>query len=247
MNTNTYYLCIDKGNSSVKTGVFFNDECIHYQTFKELNTTVIAEINSKYKFDAIILCDVGEPNIRLESYLREISDKYIYFDQNTVIPIINGYKNPKTLGKDRLAAVVGANYKKPNSDLLVIDAGTAITYDFIDASGFFHGGNIAPGFSMRLKALNHFTNRLPLVDTNETSELLGDCTENAILNGAYNGIIFEINGYFETLKIKYPELSIFLTGGDANYFASKLKSPIFAEKNLVLTGLNRILHYNVSK
>jgi type III pantothenate kinase len=247
MNTNIYNLCIDKGNSSVKIGVFCSDADIHFQTIKELNDITINELTSKYKFDAVILCNVGEPNAELESALKKISGNYIYFDQNTLIPITNGYKNPTTLGKDRLAAVIGANTIKPNSNLLVIDAGTAITYDFIDANGYYHGGNIAPGFLMRLKALHHFTSRLPLVATNETNELLGNTTESAILNGAMNGIIFEINGYFEALKIKYPELSIFLTGGNANYFVSKLKSPIFAEKNLVLTGLNRILQYNVSK
>ena len=155
------------------------------------------------------------------------------------------YETPETLGKDRLAAVVGASFLKPGKDILVIDAGTAITYDFINSKKQYLGGNIAPGINLRLRSLHEFTQRLPLVQVNSESPLLGVDTNSALVSGALYGIVFEIDGYISTLKIKYPQLSVFLTGGSTFYFDTKLKSPIFAEKNLVLIGLNRILQYNV--
>lgn len=247
MNSESYNLCIDKGNSSIKMALFCKNECISFQTIENYNSDILSQFVSDIQIHSVILSDVGKADAQLESDLKKISDNYLIFDKNTPIPVTNGYQNKDTLGKDRLAAAIGAASLKPDADLLVIDAGTAITYDFIDSKLHFHGGNIAPGFNMRLKSLHEFTSKLPLVIPHDTNELLGNTTEGAILNGALNGIIFEINGYFEALKFKYPELSIFLTGGDANYFVSKLKSPIFAEKKLVLIGLNRILQFNVKK
>ena len=146
---------------------------------------------------------------------------------------------------DRLAAVVGANYLQPGMDLLVIDAGTAITYEVIEASGTFVGGNISPGMSTRFKALHAFTKKLPLLNEPEDVLFIGNDTESAIQSGVVNGIIFEMDGYIDSLRIKYPSLLVFLTGGHSFYFARKLKNANFADINLVFTGLNRILEYNV--
>jgi type III pantothenate kinase len=161
------------------------------------------------------------------------------------LPIRSSYQTPETLGKDRLAAVVGAAFLQPDMDILVIDAGTAVTYDCIDASGVYHGGNIAPGVEMRLKALHTFTQKLPLVKVNANVDFLGKDTQSAIQAGVLYGVVLEIDGYIERLMLKYPKLSVFLTGGSAVLFDNKLKSRIFADKNLVLTGLNRILQHNV--
>ena len=149
------------------------------------------------------------------------------------------------LGKDRLAAAVGANYLQPGKDLLVIDAGTAITYELIDASGSYLGGNISPGMTTRFRALNLFTEKLPLVVEQEYIPLVGTDTETAIQAGVVNGIVCEMDGYIEMLRLKYPNLLVFLTGGHSFYFERRLKNSIFADINLVLTGLNRILEYNV--
>jgi type III pantothenate kinase len=129
--------------------------------------------------------------------------------------------------------------------LLVIDAGTAITYELLEASGKYKGGNISPGMTTRFKALNQFTKKLPLVSETEDVPFLGRDTTSAIQAGVVNGIVFEMDGYIDALKVEYPSLLVFLTGGHSFYFERRLKNTIFADINLVLTGLNRILEYNV--
>jgi len=176
--------------------------------------------------------------------IREKTGHVIVLSHDTKIPFENRYQTPETLGKDRVAAIAGAAFLKPGCDVLVIDAGSAITYDFIDKNNVYHGGNIAPGMDIRLRSLHGFTEKLPLVAPDAKAALLGNDTRSAIASGVLHGIIFEIDGYISSLKIKYPELSTFLTGGSTFYFHTKLKNPIFAEKNLVLIGLNRILQFN---
>ena len=240
-------LCIDQGNSSTKVGVFNQDELTDSLTFENFGETEIKDLFQKHSVVSCILSSVVRDNDLIINTLTNISRNFIELTHKTPIPIENNYLTPETLGKDRLAAVIGANFLKSGNDILVIDAGTAITYDFVDSNGVYYGGNIAPGLNMRLRALHEFTHKLPLVEPTDKSPFLGNDTNSAILSGALYGIVFEIDGYINTLKIKYPKLSTFLTGGSTFYFATKLKSAIFAEKNLVLIGLNRILQYNVQK
>lgn len=240
-------LCIDRGNTRTKVAIFDGSLLVADRVYDIFTTTELEEVLHEFKIGASILSDVKVADEALGKYLQQYTEHYIYLDHTVKLPVENLYETPETLGKDRIAAVVGAVTLKPDSDILVVDAGTAITYDFVDAKGVYHGGNIAPGIEMRLKALHVFTGRLPMVSVNEIKQFPGKNTTDAMLSGSIYGALFEIEGYFEALRIKYPELSIFLTGGDIKYFVSKLKSPIFAEKNLVLTGLNRILQFNVKK
>jgi type III pantothenate kinase len=239
-------LCIDQGNSSTKVGIFNREKLI--ESFQLTNgIDEISEIIYNFSIDSCILSSVVHNNEAIIQFLKE---KTVYFEElthQTALPIINKYSTPETLGKDRIAAVVGATFLKPESDLLVIDAGSAITYDFVGSDSVYHGGNIAPGLNMRLRSLHEFTQKLPLIEPRNETPFLGNDTNSAILSGALYGIVLEIDGYINTLKIKYPELSAFLTGGSIFFFDTKLKSPIFAEPNLVLIGLNRILQYNVQK
>ena len=205
----------------------------------------INKILHNFQVESAILSSVVKENPVLESLLQQTCKNLISLSHLTPLPIRSSYQTPETLGKDRLAAVVGAASLQPETDLLVIDAGTAVTYDFIDASGVYHGGNIAPGVEMRLKALHTFTQKLPLVKIDTNVDFLGKDTQSAIQAGVLYGIVLEIDGYIERLMLKYPKLSVFLTGGSAVLFDNKLKSRIFADKNLVLTGLNRILQHNV--
>ena len=145
---------------------------------------------------------------------------------------------------DRLAAVVGANYLSPGRNLLVVDAGTALTYEFIDAEGNYWGGNISPGIYTRFKTLNACCDKLPLIERKGETPEFGFDTETAIRAGVIRGIEFEIIGYITLLQKKYPDLLVFLTGGDKFSFDTNLKSIIFADRFLVLKGLNRILSYN---
>lgn len=239
-------LCIDQGNSSVKTGVFNNHLWIDGCTYEKLTVEILDEIILKFHIDNCILSTVTNTDSRILSYLEDKLNFFINLNHETPVPIENRYATPETLGKDRLAAVVGAVTLKPATDLLVIDAGTAITYDFVNSQGVYTGGNIAPGVEMRLKSLHDYTKRLPLVNFDDNVDFLfGNSTDTAILAGVINGVLFEIDGYINTLKHKFPELSAFLTGGSTFYIDNKLKNAIFAEKNLVLIGLNRILQFNV--
>jgi type III pantothenate kinase len=240
-------LCIDQGNSTTKVGVFNQNELIEDFQFSVFSENEITLLFEKYPIKNCILSSVIIEYESVNQLLEKKVNCFLKLTHKTSIPIQNLYKTPETLGKDRLAAIIGAEFLKPQVDILVIDAGTAITFDFIDSKGFYIGGNIAPGLNMRLRALHEFTQKLPLVEAKTESLFLGNDTNSAILSGALYGIVFEIDGYINTLKIKYPQLSIFLTGGSTFYFDNKLKNAIFAEKNLVLIGLNRILQYNVQK
>ena len=240
-------LCIDQGNSSVKAGIFSGDDLLDTFRFDRFTQESLDAIPDKFTIESVIISSVTNSGDDIKQLFENRNVNLIILNHEPPLPFPVGYNPPETLGKDRIAAVAGAAYLKPQSNLLVIDAGTAITYDFIDSNGYYHGGNIAPGIELRLKSLHLFTGKLPWVEAKTEFSLLGKNTESAILNGVLNGIIFEINGYIDALKIKYPELSAFLTGGSTFYFDGKLKSAIFAEKNLVLIGLNRILLFNVQK
>ncbi|MFD2148184.1 type III pantothenate kinase [Mucilaginibacter antarcticus] len=158
--------------------------------------------------------------------------------------INNHYKTPHTLGLDRLAAVTGANYLYPQQNNLVIDGGTCITYDFIDAGANYFGGSISPGLNMRYKALNYYTAVLPVVNQDKNfADDAGDDTETAIKSGVQNGIKHELMGFIDSYAKHSPQLNIILTGGDGIFFDTLLKNSIFApyiknEPYLVLKGLN---------
>ena len=240
------HLCVDRGNSYTKFAVFDNNQIIYEELLQSTDEIQqVKNILTKYPIDNSIISSVVDDNAVLKVLLENASKECIDLTYETDLPITNVYQTPQTLGKDRLAAVIGAFSLKPNTDILVIDIGTAITYDFIDASAVYHGGNISPGVDLRLKALHHLTDRLPLVDFEIPTNFLGNSTLTAIQSGVFYGISLEVNGYIDHLLLNYPKLSVFLTGGYAVYFDNQLKNRIFADKNLVLIGLNRILHYNV--
>ncbi len=238
-------LCIDQGNTQTKVAIFDKNQLIYNNSHRPLTKIDVDCLLSEYNINKCIISSVTHDD-EIHAYLRQAIGQVVILDHNTKLPIENLYETPETLGKDRLAAVVGANYLRPNSNLLVIDAGTAITYDFINQHNQYVGGNIAPGLTMRCRALSHFTQKLPLVDinTNDSTEILGKNTISAIQKGAAQGIIFEIEGYVSELNKKNANIIVFLTGGDTNYFHNRLKNTTFAEIYLVLIGLNRILEYN---
>ncbi len=238
-------LVIDIGNTVVKIAAFgANVQLIEVQYVSTQITPEWHTFISQYPIKRAIVSSVIELPNELQGYLSSLSIPIIYMNSETATPVINLYKTPKTLGCDRLAAVVGANYIYPDHDLLVIDAGTCITYDFVDANGCYHGGNISPGLDMRFKALHHFTGKLPMLESVEETSMLGQDTQSAIRAGVWRGIEYEIEGYISRMACKYPGLFIFLTGGNAFSFDDSVKSIIFADRFLVLKGLNRILNFN---
>jgi len=244
-------LIIDIGNSRTKLAVCKNDTFIELLQIESDNLNLFQEhINnlttSFYEIKNVIVSIVRKESDFFSEFLKNKLKEIIFLSEKTKIPIKNLYKTPEKLGKDRLAAVVGANFLFPERDVLVFDAGTALTIDFINKNGEYFGGNISPGLTLRYKALNYFTGNLPLLQADINFETLsGDSTNTAIQAGVQNGIIFECRSYIEEYSKKYENLKVIFTGGDTNFFANRLKKNIFAEENLVLIGLNKILQYNV--
>ena len=238
-------LIIDQGNASTKVAVYNEEHLEASFVFKVFDIETVSPLFNRYNLTQGVFSTVVDTDDALVCYLKKQLACFVFFDETVMLPISVKYQTPKTLGKDRLAAVVGATYLYPNRNLLVIDAGTAITYELVDASGAFLGGNISPGMTTRFKALHSFTKKLPLLVEQDDVPLIGDSTELAIQAGVVNGIVFEMDGYIDSLQKIYPDLFVFLTGGHSFYFESRLKNSIFANVNLVLVGLNRILEYNV--
>ena len=168
------------------------------------------------------------------------------FNAQTPVPIRNNYRTPQTLGSDRLAAAIGAWSQHPAHPLLIIDAGSCITFDFVSADGAYEGGNIAPGLHARLRAIDDYFPRLPLVEAEGETPELGYDTETAIRSGIIEGMKHEIEGYIHHFKAKYPQLLVFLTGGDELNFVETIKSGIFADQFLVPRGLNHVLSHNMA-
>lgn len=194
-----------------------------------------------------ILSSVKPKDEELIGFLSENFEVFLELDALTELPIENLYETPETLGKDRLAAAVGANELFPDQNLLVIDAGTAITYDLVSEKNQFIGGNISPGLEMRFKALNQFTGKLPLIKQSEDFQTIGRNTTDAIRSGVQNGILYEIDRTIDIFNRNYQNLQIIMTGGDSNFFDKKLNYSIFVHFNLTLIGLNRILEHNAKK
>jgi len=238
-------LIIDVGNTRIKTAVFKDGKMIHNESLTTNSFVSDAiKIVKKYNCTNAIISSVGSVNKSQIAELRaEIN--LIALDYNTKVPFVNQYATPKTLGVDRIALVSSAVVTYPNINVLIIDAGSCITYDFVNNEGNYLGGSISPGLQMRYKALNVFTEKLPLLEPLEIVELVGNSTETSIHSGVVNGIINEIDGIINQYRKKNADLTVVLTGGDVNFLSNRLKNGIFANPNFLLEGLNTILTYNI--
>lgn len=238
-------LAIDIGNSRTKLGVFKFRNLVDQ---KVVNNDDLNQFSSFIPFagiDGLIISSVNreaEKNLNLS----ELKCTQVRLSDQLPLPFKMEYETPETLGKDRIAAVAGAMKAFPTSNLLVIDAGSCITYDFLTADYRYLGGAISPGLQMRLKAMHQLTDALPLIqwEGSELPQMIGKSTISSMLSGAINGAVGEIKSFITTYQRQYNELKIVLTGGDANLFEIELKNGIFADPNLVLKGLNEILIYN---
>ncbi len=160
------------------------------------------------------------------------------------LPIKNRYKSA-TLGSDRLANAVAGAFLFPSRNVLIIDTGTCIKYDFVNAKGEYLGGSISPGMDMRFRAMNKFTGKLPLTGFSEIKDLIGNTTVSAMQTGVEIGITEEIKGFVAQYRKRFKNLKIILTGGDAYRFANDLNLSIFAAADLVNIGLNEIIRFNM--
>ncbi len=242
-------LVIDIGNTLTKIAVFGQDELLQAEHYPVVEAGTLLKLIDQYRVNKAIISSVKKD---IESWRSALEGKVDleYFNVEMTAGIRNQYKTPKTLGLDRLAAVIGANQLYPGKGSLVIDAGTAITYDWVDAEGNYFGGSISPGLNMRYKALNYYTGGLPLISADEQfNNDYGDDTTSAIRSGVQNGIKYELTGFIESYRQNEPELNIILTGGDSIFFDTLLKNSIFApyiknEPHLVLKGLNAAIQHN---
>jgi type III pantothenate kinase len=241
-------LVIDIGNTLTKVAVFKGQKIVFLAKADDINTLDINTIANEHQTQKIIVSTVHNT---IEHSLSALAKKkeILFFTSHTKTPITNHYQTAQTLGLDRLAAVVGAKTVYKNNAVLVIDAGTCITYDGVDGASNYYGGSISPGINMRLKALNQQTSQLPLVPFDENFNApYGTNTQQAILSGVLNGVLAEVKGFIQSYNLLYADLKIILCGGNAPFFDTRFKNSIFAqqvisEPNLVLIGLNTLLNY----
>jgi type III pantothenate kinase len=241
-------LVIDIGNTRTKIALFNQHDLMFNVPIEQLTVSHLKMLKDEHpQLTQVILSSVKPVDDEILQFLSENFDQFIELDHLTELPIENLYETPETLGKDRLAAAVGANELFPEQNLLIIDAGTAITYDLVSEKNQFVGGNISPGLEMRFKALNQFTGKLPLVSYSDEFQTIGKNTTDAIRAGVQNGILYEINQTIELFNKNYQNLQIVMTGGDSIFFDKKLNYSIFVHFNITLIGLNRILEHNAKK
>jgi len=239
-------LIIDFGNTLQKFARFHGKKLVDVKVYRNITPGELMDyIDNKGPFEGCILSSVTECKKGISNILKK-QKKFIECSHLVKLPIRLKYKTPETLGHDRIAAAVGGRALHPGKDVLVIDAGTCITYDITTKDGDYLGGAISPGMQMRFKAMHTFTGKLPLVEMDEFDRLIGRTTRESILSGVINGVIEEINGVIRQYRQLYPELVVILTGGDHQFLHNKLKNSIFAAPELVLQGLNEILDYNDS-
>ncbi len=238
-------LVIDIGNSSVKAAVFINNG-IHKVVRCDEATDELKLLVEDFDIKSIIVSSVKQDANAVKRFWEQVAPTLL-LDEKLPLPITNKYKSPETLGNDRVAAVVGARFLHPSGPVLAIDAGTCITFDILTGSDEYLGGNITPGAHLRFKAMNEFTSALPLVNDYEFNKLYGQNTEESMASGVINGIVREIDGVIGQYERAFPGLNTVICGGEFRYFVNHLKKKIFANQNLVLLGLHKILKFNEHK
>ncbi len=238
-------LIIDIGNTRTKFSVFNRGEVLITVPVDEFKPEDVLLLKNEHpELNKVILSATKDYSQELKKTLQKNFEQFIEVDAKTPLPIENCYETKDTLGKDRIAAVVGAFDLYPENNVLIIDAGTAITYDILNDEKQYLGGNISPGIDMRFNALHQFTDKLPLVSQKKYNKLYGTSTENAIRAGVQNGVVFEVDKTIDIFNEFYDNLKVIITGGNAEFFEKKLKNSFFVHFNLIAMGLNRILQYN---
>jgi type III pantothenate kinase len=241
-------LAIDIGNTKIKIGFFNEDNLESHHVLNSNEVSKLRRLLSDTYVTHTIVCKVTDYPTGWKELLMEKSAVVIDLDPSTPLPFINEYKNRKTVGPDRLAAISGAWTQFKNNNILVVNAGTCITYDFIDVTGKYRGGAISPGREMRFRSLHDFTARLPLIEADvKFKSLIGVTTEECILSGVQNGIINEINGTINQYNERFKNLKTLITGGATNWLKLHIKGEINVEPMLTLKGLNVILSLCLEK
>lgn len=237
-------LAIDVGNTRIKVAVFEKDSLLQKEVFlKEEAEKKIENIFQKFpEIENSVFSSVGKLDETVVELLVQNS-KLTVVSADTLFPFENKYETPKTLGVDRMVLASGATLLYPNQNRLVIDAGTCITYDFINVNNQYLGGAISPGFRLRYESLHNYTAKLPLLTLEQPEHFIGNSTKQSIHSGVVNGIVNEIEGFVNRYREQYQHLTVILTGGDADFLAENIKNTIFANPNFLLESLNHLYHY----
>ncbi|MES1214919.1 MAG: type III pantothenate kinase [Bacteroidota bacterium] len=236
-------LCLDFGNTRLKAGIFKDDQPVETIVLKDDSVDAITELLNKYQPQKSILSSVINHNADIEKLLAE-NTKFHLLNAHTKLAFTTPVGKPETIGADRLALAAAAVHFYPASHNLVIGMGSCITYNFINKYHEFLGGGISPGLEMRLKGLNYYTAKLPLVKADSNTPLIGYDTATNILSGVILGIVYEIEGFIDEYAKKFDNFNVLLTGGDMAYLASHLKKKIFADPELIFKGLYAISQVN---
>jgi len=239
-------LVVDLGNTNYKAAFFKDRKIIQLEVMSRNDFIAFSHFIREGKFESAILSSVVIIPEEILKAINYSASKVIILNEKIKSPLINHYESPETLGPDRLALAVAGKSKYPKYPVLVIDAGSCITYDFITPDDHYLGGAISPGIDMRFKSLNEYTGKLPLIEKQNIEFIIGKTTSESILSGVINAVIFEIEGFIKSYLNSYNDLKIVLSGGDSIFLANKLKNCNFAEPNLLLYGLEEILFYQHS-
>jgi type III pantothenate kinase len=236
-------LIADIGNTSIKLALYENGIKLSGSRYDELTKEDVDKVLTGFRIDRAIISAVRTVPDFLLGKMNETVPFVHLLSYKSSFPFSSEYETPETLGPDRLAGISGAFMHFPGSDLLVIDAGTALTYDFM-TGGIYRGGNIAPGLHSRFRSLHDYTGKLPLVRPENKYTSPGRNTRDAILAGVILGTLYEINEYIRTFEKNSSDLKIILTGGDSGFLKDKIDHPLTYMPDIVMDGLNYILEYN---
>lgn len=240
-------IILDLGNTNQKIACFDNNQIIDLKQYTKITQEVVEETARNYgPFRNGILSSVIDHPSVLEDSLSALCPLLI-LNEHTPLPVRNGYQTPGTLGKDRIAATIGGHSIFPGSDILVIVAGSCLTYDFITSEAVYEGGAISPGLTMRFSALHTFTGKLPFIEKTGPVPLTGDTTETSIRSGVVNGIVAEAEGIVARYRLQHPDIKILISGGDGVFLANRVNFRNFAVPNIVIIGLQKILAFNVQQ
>lgn len=236
-------LVIDRGNTRLKMAIFDRRTLVEICVCNALTDDFLTQLKVRFPIEKAIFCSVAGGDEPILALLRRHFPDMLQMPNGLQFPISCDY-DLRRVGADRIAAAVGARVCVPQGNLLVVDAGTCVTYDFLSASNHFECGNIAPGYELRLKAMHHFTGKLPQVEPIAPTHFVAAETAEAMRAGAFNGLVFEIEGYLAHLQQSFADIKLVLGGGIAPLLRNKIKNSNFAEPNLALIGLNEILVEN---
>lgn len=238
-------LILDMGNTRTKVGLFDGDQLLYCDGFASSETLEkVVLLMESYVISHALFCAVGKNNDRYARQIIDLLPTHV-LSHESKLPFISLCLPFSALGLDRIG-LVAAGVKSGQGPILVIDAGTCVTYDLLDAQNIHHGGAISPGLNMRYKAMQDHTANLPLLRPQQPTGDFGLETHNAMHFGAVHGLASEIDGFIEFYRERFAELTIILTGGDAEFLRVRIKNDIFAHSNFLLEGLNFILDLNIN-